>query len=208
MKAILAYIALVFVFPIFYIFVPIYIAYGINVFIIIASSYMFWKKGEKKLVILTVTFFAFNTWFLIRWIGNLQLLTIDPVEYMRIGALIGVITRFIEYLPLLIIFFIAFGVLYVWSFITTRGASTHRFAILLGYMGLVIVFILIALDMFFFTIDEEDIVREGFEIVLFGGGAILSIPFELYYFIQISIWSMSSFSFVVGLLSNLAGGGA
>ena len=128
------FVGLIFLFPLFYLFIPLYIAYAINVVVVIISGYMLWKRAQKHLVLVSAIFFALNTYFLVRNIANLQLLTLDPVEYLRIASLALVIGKFIEYLPLLMLFMLAFAVFYVIVFFTNRGSSQYKWAILIGYM--------------------------------------------------------------------------
>ena len=206
-RGLLSFIAFVFIFPIFYLFTPIWIAYIINTIIIIVSCYFTWKKDEKKLTIVALCFFVLNTYFIIKYVSTLELLaqtlTLDWVEYLRAQALGYVITKFIEYLPLFIIFLTAFGFLYFYAFISTRGASTYRFALILGYVGSIMTLILIFIDMY---MDANASPWEKiFRIFIFNNP--VAVPFEIYYYIQISIWYMSGFTFIVTFLTHLSGGG-
>ena len=198
-KAMLGFIGLVFLFPLFYLFVPLYIAYVINVIVVIISSYMLWKREQKHLVLVCAIFFALNTYFLIKNIANLQLLTLDYVEYLRVASLALVIDRFIEYLPLLMLFMIAFAVFYVIVFFTNRGSNQYKWAIFIGYLGIIVVIVLIFIDITGIIDPAESM----FTIVIFGSPIVLGM--EIYYFIDISTWIMSSFSFIATLLALISG---
>jgi len=204
------FITLVFLFPLFYLFVPMYIAYAINVITIIIAFIFLWEE-DKKLVLIGVVFLIVNTWFLIRYVTTLQLLEqkllfVDPIEVIRAESFGYVVTKFIQYLPLMILFFVAFGILYAWSFITQRGASTHRFAIIIGYVGIIVTLGLIFLDMYTFNPEAEgaNFAVEAYEVQAWG--RVFQVPFDTYYFYQISVWYISTFTFIVTFLGHLAGG--
>lgn len=205
-KSILIALTFLLFFPLFYLFIPIFIAYFINVFVILIASYYIWQRGEKRLAIVGLLFLTFNTFFLIKYIQNLQLLiTLDPVEYARISSIGLVIATFMEYLPLLLIFLAIFGLVYAWNFVFTRGSGQHKFAIIFGYLGIIVTILLIALDLFVFSPKTQNPIDQVFELI-FWGKTIL-FPFNLYYFLQIAVWLMSGFTFIVGLLTHLASGG-
>lgn len=198
--------AFTFLFPFFYLFIPIYVAFGINVIVVCIGSFYVWKNGEKRLVIVSLLFLGVNAYFLIRYVASLQLLiVVDPVEIARIASLGMVISKFISYLPIFLLFLGAFAVLYVWCMTALRGASTYKFAIIIGYAGIIVMIVLIFLDMFTFTPSSADWIDEIFEIVVFSG--VITIPFAIYYFIQISVWFITAFTFLITFLSHLVGGG-
>ena len=207
-KGVLIYIALVFLFPLFYLFVPIVLGFILNVIIIVIAFIYFWGEGkeERRLIFVVILFFTLNSYFLFRYFSTLQMysltLTLDPIEYLRFASLGLVISTYIRYLPFMILFFVAFGFLYAWSFIQTRGASSYKFAIIIGYIGVIIVLLLIFLDMFTFS-PNANIEEETFEIDWFGD--MILFPFNMYYFMQISVWYISTFSFMVSFLGHLAG---
>ncbi len=194
-------------FPFYFFFVPITIAFIISAVLVIICCVILWKEGEKHLTIILLVLFVLSAYFMYRMVTNsLRLLLIAEAKTVaEVTAMALVFSTFMFYLPLLLVFLMVFAVLFAWAFFTQRGSSTNKFAILIGYLGVALYLILVAIDLFIIQPNanpKDDI----FEVVLMTGQTIL-IPFNVYFFIQFASFYMTTFTFIVAILSKLSGSG-
>jgi len=189
-------------FPLYFYLVPPLVAFLIGVSLAIIVSFTLWDQS-KHLVIVILIYFSVSSYILIKQFSNLQLLFVGGIaQIVEMASLASVFGKFIEYFPFLLIFLGLFSILYLWAFLTNRGSSSYKFAILIGYIGIILNLLLIFIDMFIFS-NDANVVGEVLEFVVFNNP--VTMPFTLYFFIQFATFYMGGYTFIVAVFTLISG---
>lgn len=206
-KILVIFLVILGFFPIFYIFMPVYVIFGASVVVTVIAVFQAIKTKEYEFVIPLLAFSIISAIFVVRYTQSMSLLLVsEAVDIAQGAALVHVIVLFVEYFPIFLVFGGAFAIMYAWGFVMPGRKFISLYARSIGYVGIVLMLTFVYLDMMVWSVsgsDVDDLASVFFEVVLMGNPLV--ITFELWYFIQFSIWVMSTYMFVTGFLLTLTG---